>query len=198
LTVLLLDGRRPNFFYSSIEFRMTGLIPFTPGVSDAAAVGIGALCGALCRHHIGKAAAERIARDQRLKHLSGWHTAGINVLGSFVLGGVFATPIISDNHPSVGIPKPPATSLSKSAHAVISNSSNLKPPSVGLTPRMKLLLGVGFCGSFTTFSTFSVDVVNMMAKGEMTKVCSYLMVNNVGGIVAAASGMMVVKKILKL
>jgi len=63
---------------------------------------------------------------------------------------------------------------------------------------MKLLLGVGFCGSFTTFSTFSVDVVNMIGRGEMLKATTYVMTNNIGGVCAAAAGMMAAKKIFRL
>ena len=49
-----------------------------------------------------------------------------------------------------------------------------------------------------TFSTFSVDVANMVGRGEMNRALSYMMVNNVGGVVAAAAGMMAVRKLLKV
>ena len=163
---------------------MTGFLP-TPMLSDAAAVGVGAVCGALCRHQIGKLAAEQIAKDTsgRLKAYTGWHTAGINVLGSFLLGGIFAAPITA-----------PAEKMTASPPSALS-----KPTSViTLPPRAKLLLGVGFCGSFTTFSTFSVDVVNMMSKGDMPKAFAYVMTNNVGGFMAAAAGMMAMKMICKI
>ena len=155
---------------------MTVFLP-APMLSDAAAVGAGAVCGALCRHHIGKFAAEQIAKDTtgRLKAYTGWHTAGINVLGSFLLGGIFAAPITA-----------PAEKLTPAK------------PVITLPPRAKLLLGVGFCGSFTTFSTFSVDVVNMMSKGDMPKAFAYVMTNNVGGFMAAAAGMMAMKMICKI
>lgn len=73
--------------------------------------------------------------------------------------------------------------------------SNTKMNSFGLSSRMKLFLGVGFCGSFTTFSTFSVDVMNMLVKGEMIKAGSYLIANNVGGIAAAACGMSMARRV---
>jgi CrcB protein len=57
------------------------------------------------------------------------------------------------------------------------------------------MMGVGFCGSFTTFSTFSVDVAKWLAAGETSKAATYVMTNNVGGIVAAAAGMMIMKKV---
>lgn len=139
-----------------------------PVFSDAAAVGVGAVCGALCRYQIGRVATERIAADPlRFGAYSGWHTCGINVLGSFVLGSVAGSPV--------------ATS----------------PKMNGLTPRAKLLLGVGFCGSFTTFSTFSVDIVQWLAKGQTLKALSYATVNNVGGVAAAAAGMNLAKKMFR-
>jgi CrcB protein len=67
----------------------------------------------------------------------------------------------------------------------------------GLTSRTKLMLGVGFCGSFTTFSTFSVDIVQWLAKGQTMKAVSYVTANNVGGIAAAAAGMSLAKRIFR-
>lgn len=65
----------------------------------------------------------------------------------------------------------------------------------GLSPRAKLMLGVGFCGSFTTFSTYSVDIVSWLQHGQTNKAVLYLLTNNVGGVVAAAAGFSLVKKI---
>jgi CrcB protein len=56
------------------------------------------------------------------------------------------------------------------------------------------MLGVGFCGSYTTFSTYSVDVVSWLAEGKTTRALSYIATHNVGGIAAAACGMALVKK----
>jgi protein CrcB len=166
---------------------MTGLsmIP-----NDAVAIGIGAFCGAMARHQCGRVAADWIARDpQKLGRLQGWHTAMINIGGSFILGGVAGTPLATTSTKSIGSQQ---SGLAKplTVRAV--------SPLTGfaLTPRTKLLVGVGFCGSFTTFSTYSVDVVHWLSQGQAQKALSYIAVNNVGGMAAAAVGMMLMKKIL--
>jgi len=151
--------------------------------SDATAVAAGAVIGALSRYQLGEAASAYIPKDTMRAGLQGWHTAGINIAGSFVLGGLAGTPTFS---------RPPAT-----ATAAISPSTSIsKAPSLqGLSPRAKLMLGVGFCGSFTTFSTFSVDVAKWITEGQIGKAGGYVLANNVGGIMAAAAGMVLMKKV---
>ena len=56
------------------------------------------------------------------------------------------------------------------------------------SPRTKLLVGTGFCGSFTTFSTFSVDVVNYVDTGRYGRAILYIGATNIGGFGAAAMG----------
>lgn len=136
---------------------------------DAIAVSIGAVSGALARHHLGKVSYEYILKDpNRLGHLTGWHIAGINISGSFLLGML------------VGVPTTTSTTTTTSISA-----------------RTKLMLGVGFCGSFTTYSTYSMDLVTMVNEGRLAKAFSYFAVNNVGGFAAAATGWMLMRKIMK-
>lgn len=157
---------------------MSGMLPV-----DAIALGVGAFFGALSRYQCGRLAADFIASDpQRFGKLSGWHTAGINMGGSFILGGITAAPMINV--------------------ATVNQMSHLNPPSPsstrffqGLSPRTKLMMGVGFCGSYTTFSTYSVDVVTWISEGQTGKAFKYVAANNVGGFVAAAAGMVVVKRL---
>ena len=49
-------------------------------------------------------------------------------------------------------------------------------------------LGVGLLGGFTTFSTFSAQVVLEADAGELGRAGAYLLTSVVGGVLAAAAG----------
>ena len=106
---------------------------------DWLVVVLGGGAGALARYAVGHWASARY--PQALLDFP-WHTFGINVLGSFVLGLV----------------------------AVWCRDR----------PTWFLLLGTGFCGGFTTFSTFSVELLTLLEKDRPAAAAAYA-----GGSVAA-------------
>lgn len=157
---------------------MSGLLP-----ADAAALGVGAFFGALSRYQCGRLAADWVASDpNRLGRFAGWHTAGINVGGSFLLGCITAAPSAN------------VKAINESTKAELSNPT--RQIFAGLSPRTRLMLGVGFCGSFTTFSTYSVDVVSWITDGKTSTAMKYVVANNIGGLLAAAAGMALMKRIV--
>jgi CrcB protein len=56
-------------------------------------------------------------------------------------------------------------------------------------------LGVGFLGGFTTFSTFSAQIVLDVDGGEPWRAAVYLVVSVVGGIAAATCGYVLGRKL---
>mmetsp|Transcript_35550 Transcript_35550/g.74944 ORF Transcript_35550/g.74944 Transcript_35550/m.74944 type:complete len:183 (-) Transcript_35550:347-895(-) len=139
-------------------------------LADAACVGVGAVTGAVCRWQIGNVVTRKLQEYPRLSYFQGWHTAGINILGSFVLGTLAGLPTVDQ-----------AAMLDKR----------------GITARARLMAGVGFCGSFTTFSTYAVDIVGWLNKGEVIRAFSYMALNNGGGVMAAFAGFHMAKRFLR-
>ncbi|GAA0735534.1 fluoride efflux transporter CrcB [Sphingomonas japonica] len=55
--------------------------------------------------------------------------------------------------------------------------------------QLRLLLGVGVLGGFTTFSAFSLDVVNMLERGTVGTALFYVLISVIGSIVALIAGL---------
>lgn len=71
---------------------------------------------------------------------------------------------------------------------------------VGLLARLsvpsenwRLLLGVGVLGGYTTFSAFSLDVVTMMQRGDLTTAALYILVSVIGSIAVLFAGLALVR-----
>ena len=54
----------------------------------------------------------------------------------------------------------------------------------------RLLLGVGLLGGFTTFSSFTLETVNMAQRGEWLGAGAYIAVSVAGSILALLAGLM--------
>jgi CrcB protein len=58
-----------------------------------------------------------------------------------------------------------------------------------VTPEARLLMAVGFCGAFTTFSTFGLEAVTLLTQGRWLQAATYVLLSNLGGLAAVASGL---------
>ncbi len=58
-----------------------------------------------------------------------------------------------------------------------------------ISPELRAFLIVGFCGGFTTFSTFSAETIGLIEGGEYGRATSYVMLSVVLCLVATLAGM---------
>lgn len=56
-------------------------------------------------------------------------------------------------------------------------------------PRLQLLAGIGFCGSFTTFSSWILQLQQLLARDQAAAALLLLALSLAGGLAAAASGL---------
>lgn len=55
-------------------------------------------------------------------------------------------------------------------------------------PRLLLMLGVGFCGSLSTFSTWMLELVDALQSAESGQALIVLLTNLLGGLIAVGLG----------
>ncbi|WP_458123789.1 fluoride efflux transporter CrcB [Paenibacillus sp. Z3-2] len=65
-----------------------------------------------------------------------------------------------------------------------------------ITPQLRLAIGTGFTGAFTTFSTFTLDIVRLSEGGEWAKAAIYTLVSVLAGVLLCALGIRLGQRIL--
>jgi CrcB protein len=58
---------------------------------------------------------------------------------------------------------------------------------------LRLLLGVGILGGFTTFSSFSLETINMLGRGDYALAGAYVMSSVAGSLLALLGGLALVR-----
>jgi fluoride exporter len=64
-----------------------------------------------------------------------------------------------------------------------------------LTSRWRLLVGVGFCGALTTFSTLQLELFRMLRAGNDGLAAGYLAASVAAGLAAVAAGLMLGRRV---
>ncbi|WP_448661892.1 fluoride efflux transporter CrcB [Sphingomonas sp. CJ20] len=63
------------------------------------------------------------------------------------------------------------------------------------TDTLRLLLAIGVLGGFTTFSSFSLDTMSMLQRGDWPTALGYILASVIGSIAALALGLQFVKAV---
>ena len=111
-------------------------------------VGLGGLVGSVARYSAIKTI------DEKLNSIFPYGTLTVNILGSFILGFVYA----------------------------------LAVRKMGLTENWRIFIGAGFCGGFTTFSTFAWESVNLFEHKNLGVLSAYITISLMLGFLAIVLG----------
>lgn len=57
-----------------------------------------------------------------------------------------------------------------------------------IPPRLRLAIGTGFTGAFTTFSTFTVDALRLWSEGQAAVSLIYIAASLIGGLLMSLAG----------
>lgn len=67
-----------------------------------------------------------------------------------------------------------------------------------LSPEVRALLTVGFCGGFTTFSTFSYETARLLEDGDYRRALAYIVISVVLSLVGIIAGFEAARGLLAL
>ncbi len=64
-----------------------------------------------------------------------------------------------------------------------------------MNPQMRILLMTGFCGAFTTFSTFMLETANLLKDGQMGRAFLNVLLSVIAGFILFRLGLMIGERI---
>ena len=67
-----------------------------------------------------------------------------------------------------------------------------------VSPEVRVLLTTGFCGGYTTFSTFSVDAMTLIEEGDWPRAALYVTLSVAVSLVGAAAGIALAREVIAL
>ena len=70
--------------------------------------------------------------------------------------------------------------------------------SAAITPELRAMLTIGFCGGYTTFSTFSYETVRLLEDGEIGRAAAYIGLSLALSVGAAFLGLAAGRELLAL
>ncbi|WP_242147808.1 fluoride efflux transporter CrcB [Sphingomonas sp. BAUL-RG-20F-R05-02] len=65
----------------------------------------------------------------------------------------------------------------------------------GATDHLRLFVAIGVLGGFTTFSSFSLDTVTMIERGDLALAFGYALVSVIGSVCALFAGLYLVRAV---
>ena len=69
---------------------------------------------------------------------------------------------------------------------------------VNVTPEARAFIAVGFCGGFTTFSTFSYETIQLLEDGEGWRTALYVTASVLLSLAAAFAGLVAARELVSL
>jgi fluoride exporter len=69
---------------------------------------------------------------------------------------------------------------------------------IAVSPNLRLFLFVGFLGSFTTFSTFTLETMNYLRDNNARTAIANILISNIVGIILVFTGILISKFLLNL
>jgi CrcB protein len=62
-----------------------------------------------------------------------------------------------------------------------------------ISPEVKLIVATGFLGAYTTFSTFGLDTVGLLQRGNWLAATGYFLGSTILGVISVQSGMIIAR-----